>query len=179
MIRYIYFLLVILAISACIAPITTESLKPEGDQATINVKNSGNQTVELLAISDSNLYVLNKNKIHLISINDLRRIQIYGYDVETGTKIMGALPALALETIILLVAISEEQSTWAGIAALSMVGTTALWVAGGPKQNYTAPFSQSDIKQLQLYCRYPQGLPENRWAELLQFHHQDEFYSLQ
>jgi hypothetical protein len=172
---YSSIIIIALLVNACAPTITTESLKPEGDKATLFLKNNKNYEVELLSITESQICLIYSNKITLVMTSRIESIIIHGYDVTTGQKISGALPALALEAIILLVASSVDQTTWMAIAGLSMVGTLVLWLNAGPKQKYISPFSESDLETLKLYCRYPQGLSDLKWSVLLKFHNQDDF----
>jgi len=81
-----------------------------------------------------------------------------------------------LEGIILGTAVSTHQGGWVAGSVVAMVATIALYSSGGPKTSFRPPFSEENLKKLQLYCRYPQGLTPEQWHTVLEACGQPDFY---
>ncbi len=44
--------------------------------------------------------------------------------------------------------------------------------------DFSPEFDINDLEKLRLYCRYPQGLTQTQWNELLMSYGQEEFLSV-
>jgi hypothetical protein len=169
--RFICFILFTSLIISCHPPKKPSNIVPEGDEAIIHLNRGTIYRGELIAIRDSNIYIIKQGKIIPISLMEIKKVEIPGYNLDVGERIARALPSLAMQLIILLVAGDVGEQTWATVAGISMVATVFLYATAGTELKFSAPFSKDDIEQLRLYCRYPQELDTEVWLKI--FHQRE------
>ena len=162
----------------CACASTVNVLKPSGETATVTFRNSSKYQVEVLAISDSTIYVREESRIGTIRLSSVKKVRIHGYRTSPGLKTLSAIPALLIETIVLSAAKSVGQTGWVVISGLTIAGTVYAFSTGDPKVDFSAPLKESDVENLRLYCRYPQGLSDGQWSLLLKHHNQESFIDL-
>lgn len=153
-------------------------LKPEGEKATLTLPNLAVLEIEILAISDSLLYVTNGKKIIIAHLSDVRSVHIHGYRVPRASKVLAAIPPVLFEGIVMLTALGVDQPVWGMIAMITIGGTIYGFTSGDPKVNFSFPLEINELEKLRLYCRYPQGLTNEQWKDLLQQLNQEDFYLL-
>jgi hypothetical protein len=164
--KFANLILLFFLITSCHPPKKPSNIEPGGDVAQITLKGNSIYQGELIAVRDSNIYMKSQNKFRPIRIADIESIEIPGYSTETGQRIGAALPSLLLQGVILMVASDVEETTWATIAGASMLATVGLYAIAGSPVSFSAPISEDDIKQIRLYCRYPQDLDIQQWNEI-------------
>ena len=162
----------------CSCASTVRVLKPEGETAKLTLRDFSKHQVEFLAISDSTVYVKERNRICAASLSDVNNIYISGYEINPGLKILSAIPPLCLEGIVMMVAFDVDQVGWGAISGLVMAVTFYAYVAGNPKVSFSPPLEEHELEELRLYSRFPQGLSDEQWKILLQQFNQEDFQSL-
>jgi len=176
--RNFYLFLIYSIILLCSCASRVNILKPQGESATLTFTNSSKYQVEMLAILDSTIFVKYENKISDVQLRDVNKIYIHGYRVSPFLKILNAIPPILIEGIVMLVAFDVDQPLWGVISGATMAGTIYGFATGDPKTKFSAPFNESEIENLKLFCRYPQSLGNEHWKILLQHFNQDDFLRL-
>jgi len=176
--RNFYLFLIYSIALFCSCTSSVHILKPQGESATFTFTNSSKYQVEMLAISDSTIFVKYENKICSVKLKDVNKIYIRGYRVSPSLKILTAIPLILIEGIVMFVAFDVEQHGWGVISGATMAGTIYGFETGDPKTKFSVPFNESEIEKLKLFCRYPQNLGSERWKILLQHFNQDDFLRL-
>jgi len=174
--KSIILLASILLFCSCVSMVKVR--KPLGDRATLKLRNLEKHKVELLAISDSLLYVTDDKEISIAHFSDIRNVYIHGYRVHPGLKVLTAIPALLLEATVMIVALDVGQNGWGLVSVIAMAGTIDGFATGDPKVYFSFPAKNEEIEKLKLYCRYPQGLTDEQWERMLQHFKQKEFVLL-
>ena len=171
---------IILAIGfwLCSCASSVHVLKPEGETATIELHNFQSHVGEILAVSDSVVYVRFFNKITVIDLSYVKKIFIHGYRISPGSKVAAAIPPLLLEGLVMSVAFSEDADAWGYLSMGAMVLTIYGFSTGDPQTSFSPPLKKNNIEKLKLYCRYPQGLTPEQWRELLSLNGQQDFNRL-
>ncbi|MBN1560700.1 hypothetical protein JW998_10650 [candidate division KSB1 bacterium] len=174
--RNLSYLLISTVLVSCAS--TVNILKLEGDAVTLTLTDASAIRVELLAVTDSRLIAKHDGKIKQAPLAEVMNIHIHDYRIDPAIKILWAIPPVLLEGIIMLVAFDVEQPLWGVIAGLAMVGTIYGFSTGDPKTTFASPFTDGDLENLRLYCRYPQNLTDVEWKNLLEHFQQDDFIKL-
>ncbi|MCX6842008.1 MAG: hypothetical protein NTX53_07005 [candidate division WOR-3 bacterium] len=164
----------VLVVCACVSPVRVT--KPGGDDAVVAFRQGGTARVELLAVSDSNLLFVRDNAVTRAALADISRVRVEGYSVRTNKYI--ALGCIGLVNTVICVDMAFH-SAWhfAAVTAMLCVAGAHLLLRDEPRVDFRSPFDTGAREQLALYCRYPQGLTDEQWQELLRFYHQDAFLS--
>ena len=162
----------VLVVSACVSPVKVT--KPGGDGAVVRFRQGGSTRVELLAVSDSNLLFVRDNAVTRAALVDISFVRVDGFGARTERR-----RALACFGVVNtpFCAVAACHSAWpfvAATAALTVVGAKLL---GREKLrfDFRSPFDTGARGQLALHCRYPQGLNDAQWRQLLGFYGQDDF----
>jgi hypothetical protein len=167
-------LCLLLLFCACVSPV--QVTKPGGDTALVTFGEGGTAWVELLAISDSGLVFIREGRVWKSALADASRIAVEGYSLRTGKRMatgcIGVVIAAACVDVIM-----HSAGYFAPVFASFYAVGTYLLFKDEPRVDFRAPFDADARQQLPLYCRYPQGLSDAQWHELLQFYHQDTFLS--
>ena len=166
-----------------------KDLKAIGDNAEIVFKDKRKLTCELLALTDSSIYVLKKGsklpsiyygEIIEVRFLDLRSIAIEGY---TNKKWVGTI--IAFEIIpaalfaIAAASADAEVGTALGIMSLPVLLNFAVFSASSPGKPGVKNFSSADqLKKLNKYARFPQGLTQDQLKQLLKESKQEEIHQL-
>lgn len=168
-------LLVILVLFCSCAIGTVKVTKPYGETAIITLQNTEKLKGELLAISDTLLYYYMPNKLYITRIVDIKEIFILEYTNRQSLKVGALLPSLPIEGCVAAVAFDVNQPTWGLISLLTMAVTVLSITGGNPQVDFERPIKESDMEKLRLYCRYPQGLTDKQWEELMNYIVQEGF----
>ena len=172
-------LLVILVLVCSCAIGTVKVTKPYGETAIITLRNTEKLKGELLAISDTLLYYYMPNKLYITRIVDIKKIFILEYTNRRSLKMCAIIPSLAIEGCVAVVAFSVDQSCWGYISIVTMVVTALSITGGNPQVDFELPVKENDegndMEKLRLYCRYPQGLSDKQWEELIYYSDQEGF----
>ena len=167
-----WFLIGVCLFCACASSVKV--LKPTGEAATLTLGNTSH-AVELLAVSDSTIYVNNQNQIWRLPLSDVRKIHVQGYEISPAAKLIAIIPGLLIEGIVLGAAGSVDEGGWQFAAVAAMAGTVVASLTGNPKVNFSPPLKKEEVEMLRFYCRYPQGLNRAQWETLLRHFTQEEF----
>lgn len=162
----------VLVVSACVSPVKVT--KPGGDGAVVRFRQGGSTRVELLAVSDSNLLFVRDNAVTRAALVDISFVRVDGFGARTERR-----RALACFGVVNtpFCAVAACHSAWPFVAAtavLSLVGA-GLLRRDEIQFDFRFPLDAGAREQLPLYGRYPQGLTDARWQELLGFYGQDDF----
>lgn len=167
-----------------------KDLKATGDMAEVVFRDRRKLTCELLALTDSSIYVLRKGaklpsiyygEVVEIYFRDLRSIAIRGY---TNKKWIGAIIAFevvpaALFAIAAASADADGMGTAIGIMSLPVLLNFAVFSASTPPTPGVKNFySTGQSKRLRKYARFPQGLTQDQLKQLLEESKQDEIHRL-
>jgi len=167
-------LCLLLLFCACVSPV--QVTKPGGDTAVVTFGDGGKARVELLAVSDSSLTFIRENRVWKSALADISRIAVEGYSLRTGkyvaTGCIGVVIAAACVDVI-----AHYAWYFAPVFASFYAAGTYLLFKDEPRVDFRAPFDADARQRFPLYCRYPQGLTDAQWQELLRFYHQDTFLS--
>ncbi|MCX5801400.1 MAG: hypothetical protein NTX17_08445 [Candidatus Eisenbacteria bacterium] len=176
------FMAAFICLLSCSCASEVDVLKPTGEQTTITLSDSTQHDVELLAVSDSALYVVEGETIGLARLSDIRRVYVQGYLIPRSDRALGAIPIVLFQGVVACLAFAEEiEGLGIGIMAtvpIILTLTAFATGAGEPDVSFSSPFDESRLRKLRLYSRYPQGLTDGQWAGLLAFHHQTTFAPL-
>lgn len=164
----------ILCVCACVSPVRVT--KPGGDNAVVEFRQGGMTRVELLSVTDSSLYFIRDHAVTRAALADLSHVRIEGYSIRTQKYV--ALGLIGLVSTVICVDMAFH-SAWhfAAVTAMLWVAGTSLLLRGEPQVDFRPPLDDTVRQQLSLYCRYPQGLTDAQWQELLRFYHQGGFLS--
>lgn len=168
------FLVILTLICSC-AIGTVKVTKPYGESAIITLKNTAELRGELLAISDNLLYYHMSNKLYVTRIVDINEIFILEYTNRQSYKACAVVPSLAVEGCVAAVAFDVGQPLWGFISILTMPLTIWSTSGGNPQVKFEFPLKEKNMKKLRLYCRYPQGLTDKQWEELIEYFDQEGF----
>lgn len=165
--KFAKLILLSFLIISCYPQKKPSNIDPKGDLAKIKLKGNNIYQGELITVRDSNIYMMNQNKITPISLTDIENVEIPGYSVDVGGRIGAALPSLLMQAFILMIASNIGEQTWVNIAGVSMLVTIGVYAtAGSQVVAFSAPILENDIEQLRLYCRYPHELDTQVWHEI-------------
>jgi hypothetical protein len=156
--------------------------KPVGDNAVVTFRPGGKATVELLAVTDSSLFFVHHAAVTRAALADVSQVSVEGYGANEGYGARtGKWVALGCISLVNAAFCVDVIFHWAWYFALAAV---PFWVAGtrlvmrdATQLDFRPSMDESAIAQLALYCRYPQGLTDAQWQELLSFYSQDTFLS--
>jgi len=162
------------------------NMKSTGDPAHILLQDEQLLKGELLAVSDSALYIyvqpasshrqnVSGGGIFQVNLGDLKSVKVKGY---SNKKWIGAVLVFQVVPIILLgiAASSEDADAGSGMAILSLpvLLTTLLFVASTPPEpGARSPVSPAELEKLRKYARFPQGLTPSQLEVLLAANHQE------
>lgn len=167
-----------LLLCSCAATSKVQVLKPEGEKIKLTLRDSRMYEFEILAVSDSLLYLSDGRKLSLAPLSDVQNIRVHWDSIDAGSKVLGAIPPLILEGIVMGAAFHTDQTGW-GVASIAAMGVTIFGFAtANPKVNFSFPLEKDKLTKLRLYCRYPQGLTDEQWKLLLQRYRQTDFILL-
>lgn len=141
-----------------------------GDQALVILSSKISYSVELLAISDEELFVLWNQIVCVTALSDVQSISIQAYRRTTLSgfgKFLLGVPTVGLEFLVFMAGWDTGYPEWSIIAVAGMACTVYGLSGGMPRVNYQAPVSSDDRANIRLYCRYPQDLTAPQWQELL------------
>ena len=164
--KFAKLILLSFLIISCYPPKKPSNIDPKGDLAKITLKGNNIYQGELITVRDSNIYIMNQNKITPISLTDIENVEIPGYSVDVGQRIGAALPSLLMQGFILMIASDIGEQTWVNIAGVSMLVTIVLYATAGSEVEFSAPILENDIEQIRLYCRYPYEIDTQVWHEI-------------
>jgi|GEM_PF-1354865 len=169
-------LLAMLLLSGCISSVKV--MKTAGDDAVVILKKIHSYNAELITVSDSAIFYEHQGKIHYTTYADLKLVLIKGYSPNL-------YPIIGFFIIPDLIAgrafISDDEASLRqiGMMALFHAGlTTAILIIQSDKDTFSPATSLKEREQLKLYCRYPQGLTDEQWKELLRIDGQEGFLRL-
>lgn len=165
----------------CVRKAIVDQPKMWGDEVTLNFRNWTMHDVELLAISGDSLYCLDNvsYEIAVVQFSDLRSVYIHDYTIRPELRAVAATPSVLTELITLYALLAgQEHGLVTGLVMLATAGTIYGFSTTTPKVRYQFPIREKHIEKLKLYCRYPQGLTDEQWKELLGYHNQEDFVPL-
>ena len=164
----------LLLLLGCSCISTSQAVRPGGDDAVVTLNSGVSHHVELLAVTHGDLYFLHCQHVWRCPLADLSRVRVEGYNLRTAKYVALGTSGL-VDAGISVAAIALNAWPLAPIpAALFLVGA-CISLTSGPRTGFSGPLTDSARARLALYCRYPQGLTEEQWVELLGFFHQDGF----
>lgn len=186
----IFVCVVGLAAAVCSCASQMSSLSPTGDKAEITLTNGKTHTGELIAVTDSLLYLFFQpdpsksaskrfKGLYGVETSNVQRIMIHGYSNKRW--VAGVLLFEVVPTVLIAIAASAAGADPAGVLfllSLPVAVNVAIFSASTP----SAPeFEGKLVTSLEIrkYARFPQGLNSNQLESLLQANRQTEVYPLE
>jgi hypothetical protein len=164
--------LLLLLGSACIS--TKQAVRPGGDDAVVTFSSGASHRVELLAVTQDDLYCLRGQRVWRYPLADLSSVHVEGYSLRRRKLIPLGFAGVADAAI-------GAALIGLGVWPLAVL-PAALFVVGAytsldsePRTGFGGPLTDSARVRLALYCRYPRGLADRQWRELMNYCRQDEF----
>lgn len=166
-----------------------KNLKATGDTAEVVFTDNRKLTCELLALTDSSIYVLKKGsrlpsiyygEIVEIDLHDLKSITIKGY---ANKKWVGAIIAFeAIPAVLFGIAAASagaDVGQAIGIMSLPVLLNFVVFSTAIPRAPQVRfPSSTAQLRKLPKYARFPQGLTRDQLKHLLAVSKQDEIHRL-
>ena len=90
-------------------------------------------------------------------------------------KIATMLPAMLASGLLAIIGIKGDDPEDKAILVIAALLPIPTFFFGDPKVNFSSPFNDKNLDKLKLYCRYPQGLTEKQWIEVLSYNKQENF----
>lgn len=147
---------------------------PNGDNAELTLKGNRILNGELLAVTDTMIFIVKDKSILGIESRSLKQIYFKKYKDNTwitGVALMEVLPAL---TLTLLVGSHEgDMATTFAVTLIPAVLSTTLFLTSAPKTTYDGIADKSETDELRKFARYPGGVTQRQLNELLEFYGQD------
>lgn len=173
--RILILLLSITLFFSCTSQVKV--LKPVGETVTLKLKNNHNYDGELLAVNDTALYFGSQAKLYEVPLSNISNVYVHDYSLRKQ-KLLGSTPSFIIWALPMFV----EPNFWKGVWLQTVLVeglTIHSCLVGDPKVSFSPPLNNKDFDKLQLYCRYSQGLTQEKWRQLLQYYEQEEFLRLQ
>jgi hypothetical protein len=169
-------LVALLLLLGCNCISTNHAGRPGGGDAMITLADKSHLHAELLSVTPNDLYYLSAQRVWRCPLDELRSVRVEGYDMTAGKIVTLALFGAADVGVTVLWASAGCWQLAVPAIPLLLIGTAVALSSELPvKHRY--PLTEGSRTQLALYCRYPQGLTDVQWQELLSFHRQDKFLS--
>ena len=168
----------VLVVCACVNPV--QVTKPVGDNAVVTFRQGNKATVELLSVTDSSLFFVHHAAVTRAALSDISQVRVQGYGTNEGYSARTAkwvpLGFTSLVNAAFCVDVIFHGAWYFALAAVPFwVAGTKLIMRDVTQIDFRPPMDDSAKAQLALYCRYPQGLTDEPWQELLRHHRQDAF----
>lgn len=173
--RVLAVCLLALACVSCTA--TLNRREPWGEKVRVSSRGIFGQhwDVELLAVSDSMLYYDDQGLVSCQRWDQVQAVRVLAYRSQRALRWLCWLPTLALGVMWFTDANHPNNHGEAAEAALLTVFTGVILYTTGPHSTFGSPPSARDLERLRLFARYPQGLTDAQWQELLRARGQEDF----
>ena len=157
---------------SCVSPVKV--MKPEGDKAIIVVDNYREYRAELLAVNDTSLIFDNSGRLYSIGWDQVKSVSVIGYNPR-----FYALPGFYIITDLIAGPALLQIYPPIGVLAFVHAGCIMMSLYDQSQHSFFKPGSLAkDRERLKPYCRYPQGLTEPQWREVLTVYEQEGFKEL-
>ena len=157
---------------------TVQNISPSGGDAWVENSYYDIVTGEILAVDDSCVYHVYEEAVYRVPLSKISKIYIRGYS-QLSEKYLSVTPLILMETAFIF---SSGSSEWDDkvkkYTLISEVLTIGSLLIGNPEVNFKPPLTDKQMEKLKLYCRYPQGLDDLQWNEVLLYYGQTEFKSV-
>lgn len=170
--KYLIILFCIVFIFACTSSVNF--LKPQGEKISIRFADGQNITGELLTIHDSVIFTESDGLMYKIQREKISNIYVFDYSLQKE-KIITLIPTILISSWLAIKGFhgdNRDQRLLLGVSASLQIASIFF---GDPKVNFSHPFNDKNLDKLKLYCRYPQGLTEKQWIEVLSYNKQENF----
>jgi hypothetical protein len=152
-------------------------LKSAGETVTLKLKNNIKYDGELFAVNDTALFFGSQAKLYKVPLSNVENVYVHGYSLRKE-KMYGSIPSLIFWTIPIFVNEDWRVGDYAFLGSIHAI-TILSWFTGDPKVSFSPPLNNKDFDKLRLYCRYSQGLTNEKWRQLLKYFEQEDFLKLQ
>jgi len=163
----------VLLLCGCVSTVNVN--KPQGDRAGVELRQGPLGAVELLGVDDTFLYFDQSALLCRARLADVARVNVAGYSLKTDRA---ASAVLLIGYGGLMTAALAASMTVVALLPAAWTAATGYFVLTGDRDlrtDFRSPFEPQDREQLRLYCRYPQGLTQDQWRELVRQHAQIDF----
>jgi hypothetical protein len=167
----------LLALSCVSCTATLNRKQPWGEKLRVTSRSDPMKyrDVELLAVDDSMLYSEDHGLISSERWDQVRRVRVLAYGSQRALRWLCWMPTLALGIYWFVDVNHPNNRGEAAMAAAVTAFTGLIMYATAPHSTFGSPPSARDREYLRLFARYPQGLTEAQWQDLLHAHGQRDF----
>lgn len=147
---------------------------PNGDIAEISLPGYRIVKGELLAVTDTMIYVVKDNNILGIRNNIMNDMNFNKYS--DNSWVIAVLLGEVLPAVVLTSLVASHEGDAGLTLAITLIPaaiSATLFALSSPKTNYDDLQNKSEIYELKKFARYPGGLTESQFKELLNFYGQD------
>jgi len=173
--KYLSILLCIVLIFSCTSSVKV--LKSHGENISIVFMDKGKYEGELLAIDDDMLFYESDGLLYKIKQENVAKIYVADYSLK-NKKIATMLPTMLSSGLLAIIGFKGDDPEHKVVLVIAALLPIPAFFLGDPKVNFSTPFESDDLKKLKLYSRYPPGLTEEQWDQVLEYNNQDSFKSL-
>jgi hypothetical protein len=145
-------------------------LKPQGENVSFRLTDGQNITGELLTVDDSVIFNGSDGLLYKIQKGKISNIHLFDYSLQKK-KMVSMIPTILVSGGLAILGFHWDSPAQRVILGASALLQIAAIFSGDPKVNFSSPF----LDKLKLYCRYPQGLTEEQWEDILRYNKQDDF----
>jgi hypothetical protein len=165
----------LLAFCCLSCTVTLNRQRPLGERVRISMRDGvpDYAEAELLAINDSVIYCEDQFGIACEPWNRVQSMRVLAYSSHNSLRWVAWMPTLAL-------GIGWFASTRGGesIDALLLTSVSGLIMyTTTPRSGFRSPPSAKSLEFFRAFARYPQGLTDSQWQELLHSRGQESFKS--
>jgi hypothetical protein len=174
-------LLALLSACGCIS--LNQFARPGGETAAVVFRTGSSASAELLAVDDVNLYCVEADHVVRIPVADISRVRVdsrpaRSWGVSGRTWRNASLIAAGVVGVVFAIdAFMHVRETF--ILAPLLTVPPGLLIGLQPEPPLSFTLDPWERNQLVLYCRYPQGLTEAQWQELLAAYGQTGFWTFE
>lgn len=170
--------LIFLITLICLLPSCTPSgymPSPFGDVAEITLQSNRILSGELLTVTDSMIYVLNNKNIFAIKNNKMKEVYFEKYK-DDNSWVTGVLLGEVLPAVVISIMAGSYSDGFAPVFAVSMIPaviSTSMFILTSPKTAYDDLQDRQGIYELNKFARYPGGLTDRQFKDILKFYGKD------
>jgi hypothetical protein len=161
----------------CTCTSSVRVLKASGETAILTLNNDTQYVGELITVTDTTLFFNYLGTIFQVPFSEVKNVYVKGYSLK-GQKVGATVLLMLIDGTIVVLGITSGNLWWSFAFGALIPLTLITFRTSDPKVDFSPSLTDNDLEQLRLYCRYPQGLAQEQWEDLLSYYQQDDFKSL-